>query len=53
VTLAAGIAHRPVPGTVHFKRRRENSQMAMCEKGDVVVYPNAVTGYEAASRNDK
>ena len=46
VTLAAGIAHRPVPGTVHFKRRRENSQMAMCEKGDVVVFPNAVTRYE-------
>ncbi len=47
-TLAAGIAHRPVPGTVHFKRRRDNSQMALCDMSDVVVYPNAITQYEAA-----
>jgi hypothetical protein len=45
VTLAAGIAHRPVPGTVHFKRRRVGSQMEMCDKGDVVVYPTAITAY--------
>ena len=46
VTLAAGIAHRPVPGTVHFKRRRDKSQMELCDKGDVVVYPTTMTQYE-------
>jgi hypothetical protein len=45
MTLAAGIAHRPVPGTVHFKRRRDGSQMEMCDRGDVVVYPTAITAY--------
>ena len=28
VTLAAGHAHKPVPETVHFKRRRQGSQSA-------------------------
>jgi len=46
VTLAAGVAHRPVPGTVHFKRRREGSQMELCDDGDVVVYPTALSGYD-------
>ena len=45
LTLAAGIAHRPVPGTVHFKRRRDGSQMEICDKGDVVVYPTEISAY--------
>lgn len=28
VTLADGIAHKPVPGTMHFKRARQGSQMS-------------------------
>lgn len=45
VTLAAGIPHRPVPGTIHFKRRRSGSQMAICDERDVVVYPTNITPY--------
>lgn len=37
-TLLAGIAHRPVPGTVHMKRRRAGSQMARCSQNDVVPW---------------
>ena len=36
-TLSAGVAHRPVPGTLHFKRRRKGSQMSLCDDADVVV----------------
>lgn len=45
ITLAAGIAHRPVPGTVHFKRRRTGSQMAMCDAQGVVVFPTSLSAY--------
>lgn len=45
VTLAAGIAHRPVPSTVHFKRRRLGSQMSMVNARDVVVLPNEIDLY--------
>ena len=37
-TYLAGIAHRPVPGTVHMKRRRAGSQMARCADSDVVPF---------------
>jgi glycosyltransferase involved in cell wall biosynthesis len=40
VTLTAGIQHKPVPGTIHFKRKRPNSQMAKCAERDVVVWPS-------------
>jgi glycosyltransferase involved in cell wall biosynthesis len=46
VTLDAGIAHRPVPGTVHFKRRRANSQQTMCAEEDVVTWPNPITSFD-------
>ena len=39
-TMAAGIAHRPVPGTMHFKRRRRVSQMSACAQNDVVSWPS-------------
>lgn len=38
VTLLAGIHHRPVPDTVHMKRRRAGSQMARCSQNDVVPW---------------
>jgi glycosyltransferase involved in cell wall biosynthesis len=44
-TLANGISHRPVPGTVHVKRRRPNSQSARCTQHDVVIWPNKMTPY--------
>jgi glycosyltransferase involved in cell wall biosynthesis len=46
VTLAAGISHRPVPGSVHFKRRRGRSQMTLCEENDVVTWPHPLSAYE-------
>jgi glycosyltransferase involved in cell wall biosynthesis len=39
LTHAAGIVHKPVPGTVHFKRRRKGSQMSLVEKFGAVVLP--------------
>lgn len=47
VTLLAGYDHRPVPDTVHFKRRRVNSQMAKCADSDVIIHH---TGVYAESR---
>lgn len=46
LTLETGIAHRPVPGTLHFKRRRVGSLMASCSSSDVVPWPTAVTRYD-------
>ena len=45
VTLSAGIAHRPVAGTVHFKRRRKASQSVLCESNDVITHPSAAKPY--------
>jgi glycosyltransferase involved in cell wall biosynthesis len=39
VTFAAGIPHRPVPDTVHFKRRRSGSQMAVVARTDALAWP--------------
>lgn len=39
VTIAAGIPHKPVPETVHFKRRRDGSQMALVERSGSVRRP--------------
>lgn len=41
VTLAAGHAHKPVAGTMHFKRRRSGSQMARVSLADGVCWPVA------------
>ena len=46
VTLGNGIAHRPVPGTVHFKRRRKGSQMAKCDEQDVTTYPTDLLRFD-------
>ncbi|MFK4874885.1 glycosyltransferase family A protein [Novosphingobium sp. ZW T3_23] len=37
VTLLDGIPHRPVPGTLHFKRRRGGSLLATSADSDVVI----------------
>jgi glycosyltransferase involved in cell wall biosynthesis len=45
VTLDAGIDHRPVQGTVHFKRRRPGSQMQLCEDVGAVPWVTPVAAY--------
>lgn len=39
VTVNAGIAHKPVPRTMHFKRRRAGSQMAIVDQVGGVRWP--------------
>lgn len=41
VTYEAGIAHKPVPETIHFKRRRAGSQMSLVERANAVVRPTS------------
>jgi glycosyltransferase involved in cell wall biosynthesis len=40
VTLAAGHPHKPVPGTLHFKRRRPGSQLHKANAADSVPWPD-------------
>lgn len=47
-TLLAGVPHRPTPDTVHFKRRRANSRVALCTDKDVVPWPTELSIYEKA-----
>jgi hypothetical protein len=49
VTLFDKIAHRPVPDTIHFKRRRINSRLADCHASDVVTWPSDIAVYENAA----
>lgn len=39
MTIAAGLAHKPVPNTVHFKRRREDSISAKVNERLGTVWP--------------
>ena len=48
LTLAAGIHHRPAPGTVHIKRRRGGSQSARCAERDAIPWPAATQLYSWA-----
>ena len=48
VTFASGIPHRPVPDTVHFKRRRKASQMSKCDENDVITFPTKLTRFISA-----
>ncbi|MGQ3670840.1 glycosyltransferase family 2 protein [Xanthobacter sp. TB0136] len=41
VTLAHGIAHKPVSGTVHFKRCRSGSQMSLVDAAHGIRWPSA------------
>jgi len=38
-TIAEGVPHKPVLETMHFKRRRENSQMAVVDRSGSVRWP--------------
>jgi glycosyltransferase involved in cell wall biosynthesis len=40
LTWRQGIAHKPVPHTMHFKRRRPGSQMSLVEKADALIWPD-------------
>ena len=39
VTVDAGVAHKPVPETMHFKRRRTGSQMALVDQVGGIRWP--------------
>ena len=39
---ALGIHHRPVPGTIHMKRRREGSLMQQSAEANVVPWPSDI-----------
>lgn len=41
-TVCAGIPHKPVPDTMHFKRRRQGSQMAKVALAEGVPWPSPV-----------
>jgi glycosyltransferase involved in cell wall biosynthesis len=49
-TLLDGIAHRPVPDTLHFKRRRSNSLLSLCAEKDVVPWPTDIVRYETIEK---
>lgn len=38
-TIEKNIPHKPVLGTIHFKRRRRNSQMQAVQKNDATIWP--------------
>ena len=40
VTLASGFAHKVVPGTMHFKRRRKGSQMTKVARSNALIWPD-------------
>jgi glycosyltransferase involved in cell wall biosynthesis len=39
LTLKHGFAHKPVPGTMHFKRSRPGSQMSLVERVGNITWP--------------
>ncbi|SAL16116.1 Glycosyl transferase family 2 [Caballeronia terrestris] len=45
MTLAEGYAHKPVPGTIHVKRRRHGSQSARANSSDVVPWPTELVRF--------
>jgi glycosyltransferase involved in cell wall biosynthesis len=51
LTLGCGIPHRPVPETVHFKRRRKGSQMAKCDEFDVTMSPAEISRFDWKRRS--
>jgi len=44
LTYANGIAHKPVPDTLHFKRSRAGSQMSLVDAAGAVVRPLHLKG---------
>jgi glycosyltransferase involved in cell wall biosynthesis len=47
MTLLAGMHHVPVPKTIHFKRARASSQMALCDVNDAVMKRNPMMTYHS------
>lgn len=47
-TIAAGIAHKPAPNTIHFKRRRRGSVSARAQERAGTVWPQSVPLVEPA-----
>lgn len=39
-TIRKGIPHKPVQNTIHFKRRRKESQMSVVAKNDALIWPS-------------
>jgi glycosyltransferase involved in cell wall biosynthesis len=50
VTLAAGHPHKPVPGTLHFKRRRHGSQLHKANAADSVPWPDLAPGDQVSKK---
>lgn len=48
ITLSGRYAHKPVPGTVHFIRRRNHSLSRQSVHHDVVVKPTALSRFDGA-----
>lgn len=48
VTILEGYSHRPVPDTVHFKRKRANSQMALCASSDALPWLTEISSFSVA-----
>lgn len=48
LTYAAGIHHRPVPGTVHFKRRRAGTQFAQAYAANALPWVTPLAAYDWA-----
>lgn len=46
LTYAAGIHHRPVPGTVHFKRRRAGTQFAQASAANALPWVTPLATYD-------
>jgi hypothetical protein len=47
LTLSKGYPHKPVPGTMHMKRRRLGSQSARANSSDVVPWPTDMVRFTA------
>jgi glycosyltransferase involved in cell wall biosynthesis len=52
VTLGAGLHHRPVPGTTHFKRRRKASQMTLCDGVQALPWMSPLLSYDVLAPAD-
>lgn len=44
-TVAAGLQHRSVPGTIHFKRRRAASRLAQARAYQALPFPSPLQDY--------
>ncbi|MEZ0578846.1 glycosyltransferase [Nocardioides sp. MH1] len=52
-TFAAGFVHRVVPGTIHFKRRREGSQYVQARASSVLTRPSDLLDYAWWAERDR